>query len=100
LVSRGTRNDDVPCIMAVSAAVRPSLVRWTCLGYDPLPDWAGTTISFEILAGDEGGCILKFRHAGLTPRVACYEDCKSGWDEFLPSLRDFAESGAGRPNVP
>ena len=96
---RFTFGNDVPCIMEVTAAERPSIVRWTCLGYDPLPDWAGTTISFEMLPRQEGGSVLKFRHTGLTPRLECYADCKSGWDEFLPSLRDFAESGEGRPNV-
>ena len=94
---RFTFGDDVPCLMEVTAAERPSIVRWTCLGYAPLPDWAGTTLSFDVLPLGDGGSVLKFRHTGLTPRLACYGDCKSGWDHFLPSLGEFAESGEGHP---
>ncbi len=88
---------DEPCVMQVTAAERPSSVRWTCLGYRPLPDWAGTRLSFDVLPHQEGGSELKFRHTGLTPRLECYRDCKNGWDHFLPSLRDFVETGHGSP---
>src|ERR1700730_7384930 len=40
--------DDVPAIMRVDEARPASLVQWTCLGYAPLPDWAGTTITFAL----------------------------------------------------
>lgn len=88
---------DEPLIMQVTAAQRPSTVRWTCVGYSHLPDWAGTTLSFEVQPRQAGGSNLKFLHTGLTPRLECYRDCKNGWDHFLPSLRDFVESGQGRP---
>jgi len=80
--------------MQVTRAERPGLVEWMCLGYDPLPDWAGTTIHFSIEPGPNGGSRLAFRHAGLTPRLECWNDCKSGWDQALASLREFAETGA------
>jgi len=73
------------------------LVQWTCLEYPPLPDWPGTTISFELSPRSDGGCDLSFRHRGLTPRLVCYQDCKSGWDHFLPSLRALVDAGAGNP---
>jgi uncharacterized protein YndB with AHSA1/START domain len=90
--------DDEPCVMQVTAAQRPSTVRWTCLGYKYVPDWAGTTLSFAIQPGASGGSLLTFVHTGLTPRLECYSDCKSGWDHFLPSLRQYVESGTGQPN--
>jgi uncharacterized protein YndB with AHSA1/START domain len=89
--------DDVPAVMHVDAAQPGSLVQWTCVGYAPLPDWAGTTISFELTPRSAGGCDLSFRHAGLTPRLECYNDCKNGWDHFLPSLRDYVDTGEGNP---
>jgi uncharacterized protein YndB with AHSA1/START domain len=88
---------DAPLIMQVTAAERPSTVRWACVAYSPLTDWVGTTLSFDVAPRPAGGSNLKFRHTGLTPRLACYRDCKSGWDHFLPSLRAFVESGAGNP---
>jgi hypothetical protein len=91
------RNADEPLLLRVDTAERPSLVQWTCLSYATLPDWAGTSIRFELAAGTDGGCTLTFRHHGLTPQLACYADCKNGWDHFLPSLCRYAETGVGDP---
>src|SRR4051812_11696868 len=44
--------DDVPTVMRVETAVAGSLVEWTCLGYEPLPEWAGTTITFALSPAD------------------------------------------------
>jgi uncharacterized protein YndB with AHSA1/START domain len=89
--------DDVPTIMRVDVARPAELVRWTCLGYAHLPEWAGTTITFALAPGADGGCLLSFRHHGLTPKLACWNDCKNGWSHFLPSLRDYVDTGTGQP---
>jgi uncharacterized protein YndB with AHSA1/START domain len=84
-------------VMRVDAAERGVGVRWTnvaCM----VEDWVGTTLHFEFEALPAGGTVLRFRHAGLTPRLACYTDCKSGWDHFIPSLRAYVETGTGNPN--
>jgi uncharacterized protein YndB with AHSA1/START domain len=96
-VFAGEGGSDEPLIIHVTAAQRPSTVRWSCLQYTLLADWAGTTLSFEVQPRQAGGSTLTFVHTGLTPRLECYRDCKNGWDHFLPSLRDFVESGRGRP---
>jgi len=88
--------DDVPAVMRVDEAT-PTLVRWTCLSYAPLPDWAGTTITFALSPRSDGGSELAFQHRGLTPQVECYAMCKDGWDHFLPSLRAYVETGQGNP---
>jgi uncharacterized protein YndB with AHSA1/START domain len=89
--------DDVPTIMRVDLAVPGTLVQWTCLGYQHLPDWAGTTITFTLSPGAGGDTKLAFRHRGLTPRLECFEMCSSGWNHFLPSLRSYADTGRGNP---
>jgi hypothetical protein len=33
----------------------------------------------------------------LTPKLECFVDCKNGWDHFLPSLRQFVDTGVGNP---
>jgi uncharacterized protein YndB with AHSA1/START domain len=84
-------------VMRVDAAERGVGVRWTNLACH-VEDWVGTTLHFGIEATPEGGTELRFRHAGLTPRLECFSDCKSGWDHFIPSLRAYVETGVGNPN--
>jgi len=79
------------------AAGSATLVQWTCLECSWLPDWVGTVISFEVTPRPAGGCDLSFCHRGLTPQLACYEDCKNGWGHFIPSLTDYVETGRGNP---
>jgi uncharacterized protein YndB with AHSA1/START domain len=85
-------------VMRVDAAERGVGVVWTNIAC-MMDDWVGTSIHFDLKATPSGGTELKFRHAGLTPKLECYNDCKSGWDHFIPtSLRDYVESGTGHPN--
>jgi uncharacterized protein YndB with AHSA1/START domain len=84
-------------VMRVDAAERGVGVRWTNLACQ-VEDWVGTTLQFDFEATPDGGTELRFRHAGLTPRLACFSDCKSGWDHFIPSLRAYVETGVGNPN--
>jgi uncharacterized protein YndB with AHSA1/START domain len=84
-------------VMRVDAAERGVGVRWTNLAC-VVEDWVGTTVRFDLEATPAGGTELRFRHAGLTPRLECYRDCESGWDHFIPSLRAYVETGTGNPN--
>jgi uncharacterized protein YndB with AHSA1/START domain len=84
-------------VMRVDAAERGVGVRWTSLAC-VVEDWVGTTVHFDFEATPAGGTKLRFRHAGLTPRLECFSDCKSGWDHFIPSLRAYVETGTGNPN--
>ena len=84
-------------VMRVDAAEPGAGVRWTSLACQ-VEDWVGTTLHFDIEATPAAGTELRFRHAGLTPRLECFSDCKSGWDHFIPSLRAYVETGTGNPN--
>ncbi len=83
-------------VMRVDAAERGVEVRWTTLACH-LQDWVGTTVHFDLEATQAGGTELHFCHAGLTPRLECFSDCKSGWDHFIPSLQAYVETGTGNP---
>lgn len=83
-------------VMRVDAAERGVGVRWTNVACH-VEDWVGTTLHFDIEALPNGGTELRFRHAGLTPRLECFSDCKSGWDHFIPSLGAYVETGVGNP---
>jgi hypothetical protein len=37
------------------------------------------------------------RHEGLSPQLEFCDICRAGWDQYLPSLRDYLETGTGTP---
>ena len=60
-------------------------------------EWIGTSIAFNLEPQFASSTLLKFDHFGLVPEVECFEVCSSGWDQFLGSLKEYAETGKGRP---
>ena len=68
-----------------------SLVRWTPLVCEPLPDWVGTSITFTLRETEEGGSQMVFRHAGLA-QLECFELCRKGWEHYLPRLVDYVDA--------
>ena len=84
-------------VMRVDAAEPRSGVRWTSVACH-VEDWVGTTLHFDLEPHADGTTGLRFRHGGLTPRLECFADCKSGWDHFIPSLAAYVETGSGHPS--
>jgi uncharacterized protein YndB with AHSA1/START domain len=79
----------------VDEAGRPARVCWSVLVSEPLPDWAGTTITFGIAPAGDGGAVLHFTHHGLTPQLECYSMCSAGWTQYLASLVDYVDRNGG-----
>jgi uncharacterized protein YndB with AHSA1/START domain len=88
---------DSPLALRVTEADPGTRVVWHVLACEFLPDWTGTTITFGIVPAGDGTTDLRFLHDGLSPRLECFDTCQAGWNFYLPSLRDYAESGSGRP---
>lgn len=86
-----------PLLIRVETAWRPSEVRWTVLECALLPDWVGTSLHFDLAPHGTGGCALRFRHQGLTPRLENYAAYTSAWKDHLASLHDYVETGHGHP---
>jgi len=84
-------------VMRVDAAERATRVEWTVLASEPVNDWVGTKVRFEISPTATGGSRLDFRHIGLTPQLECYDMCRQGWDHYLPSLVGYVDRGRGNP---
>ena len=61
-------------------------------------EWRGTTMEFDIVPAGTG-TELRFRHAGLTPRLECWNDCFAGGTHFMASIQALAETGTGTPFV-
>lgn len=81
--------------LRVDEADRPTRVRWTVLLSVPLPDWTGTTITFDLAPAGDGGAVLRFTHHGLTPQLECFAMCRVGWMQYLASLVDHVDHGGG-----
>jgi len=59
-------------------------------------EWLGTRMEFDIVPAGSG-TELRFRHAGLSPQLECWDDCVAAWTYFLASIETFAEIGTGTP---
>lgn len=86
-----------PCVVRVDRATRPTSVEWTVIGCGFLTEWVGTRPTFTVVRVGPDASELRFRHEGLTPELECIEECTRGWNHFLESLREYAESGRGMP---
>ena len=84
--------------MRVDKLERPLVVQWTALSYEPLPNWVGTTLSFDITPDEHGGSTLTLKHTGLTPHLDCYSDCSRGWEHFMACLKSYVDLGHGTPD--
>lgn len=62
-------------------------------------EWVGTDIVFRLTPESEGRARVQFEHIGLVPAFECYELCSGGWQYFLRSLQQFAETGRGTPHA-
>jgi hypothetical protein len=75
-------------------------VAWLVTDCAVMTDWVGTKPSFSLRPDGDGSCSVEFRHIGLRPTLECFDQCRAGWNHFMPSLQQFLETGAGRPNQP
>jgi uncharacterized protein YndB with AHSA1/START domain len=81
-------------------------VRWRCVDAHiavpgmPADEWVGTSIAYRLAPDGPQRTRLDVEHVGLTPALACWELCRTGWDQFLGSLQGLVEQGHGAPFVP
>lgn len=70
-------------------------VRWRCVeGPD---EWIGTDVTFELSQQDEQVIII-FGHRNWKEAVEFTAHCSMKWAVFLLSLREYVESGKGKPS--
>src|SRR5215204_4159571 len=70
-------------------------VRWRCV--DGPPEWIGTEITFDLSLQD-GQTILIFGHRAWREAVEFMAHCSMKWAVFLLSLREYVETGKGKPS--
>jgi uncharacterized protein YndB with AHSA1/START domain len=82
-------------IMQVEELEPGTLVRWRCV--DGPPEWIGTIVTFD-LSEQDGQTIILFGHRNWAEAVEFMAHCSMKWAVFLLSLREYVETGKGRPS--
>ncbi len=62
------------------------------------PQWVGTELSFELFPVDVRRTNLHLRHSKWRHDAAMFPECSMHWAIYLLSLKEFAETGRGRPH--
>ena len=70
-------------------------VRWRCV--DGPAEWIGTDIAFELSQQDDQTIII-FGHRNWHEAVEFTAHCSMKWAVFLLSLREYVETGKGKPS--
>ena len=92
--------DGPAVVVTVDHAPGTNEVTWLVTDCPVMADWVGTKPSFAVQPNDDGTVSVAFRHVGLRPALPCFDQCRAGWNHFMPSLHQFLETGEGRPNEP
>ncbi len=70
-------------------------VRWHCV--EGPEEWVGTEITFQ-LSEQDGQTIVLFGHRNWREAVEATAHCSMKWVIFLLSLREYVETGKGKPS--
>jgi hypothetical protein len=68
---------------------------WTVTD-DVFPDWVGTRITWALTHG-ENGTAVRFGHLGFASTGGSFARIGYNWAWYLNSLKDYLETGKGRP---
>jgi len=82
-------------VMKVEGLDAPGEVRWHCI--DGPADWIGTDVTFQ-LSNAEDQTILLFGHRNWNEASESTAHCSMKWATFLLSLREYLETGKGKPS--
>jgi uncharacterized protein YndB with AHSA1/START domain len=82
-------------VMEVQELNPEKYVRWRCV--DGPAEWIGTDITFELsMQGDQ--IIIIFGHRNWREAIEFTAHCSMKWAVFLLSLREYVETGKGKPS--
>ncbi|MBI3805640.1 MAG: SRPBCC domain-containing protein [Nitrospirae bacterium] len=82
-------------VMEVQALNAPKEVRWRCV--DGPPEWVGTDVTFQLSEQDNQTTLL-FGHRNWREAIEFTSHCSMKWAVFLLSLREYVETGKGKPS--
>ena len=82
-------------VMEVQELNPEKYVRWRCV--DGPAEWIGTDVTFELSQQDEQ-IIIIFGHRNWREAIEFTAHCSMKWAVFLLSLREYVETGKGKPS--
>lgn len=82
-------------VMKVSELNEQKTVKWICA--EGPAEWIDTDITFDLSTAD-GQTIVLFGHRNWKEAVEMTAHCSMKWAVFLLSLREYAETGKGKPS--
>ncbi len=82
-------------VMEVQELAENKAVHWRCV--EGPEEWVGTEITFQ-LSEQDGQTIVLFGHRGWREAVEAIYHCSMKWATFLLSLREYLETGTGKPS--
>ncbi len=82
--------------MKIKTLKNPFRVQWECVA--GIEEWIGTKLNFEI-AKKKGSRLtfVLFSHRGWKKESSTFAHCSLKWGVFLLSLKQYLETGRGRP---
>jgi uncharacterized protein YndB with AHSA1/START domain len=83
-------------VMEVTTLKPGELVQWHVIDGGS-EDWIDTDVEFTIFC-DQDKTFLHFRHSQWQEDAKAFPHCSIGWAIFLLSLKEFVETGKGRPH--
>ena len=82
-------------VMEVQELNPEKYVRWRCV--DGPAEWIGTDITFD-LSQQDNQIIIIFGHKNWREAIEFTAHCSMKWAVFLLSLREYVETGKGKPS--
>lgn len=81
-------------VMQVKELNPEKYVRWQCV--EGPEEWIGTAVTFDLSQQDDMVIII-FGHRNWKEEVEFMAHCSMKWATFLLSLRQYVETGKGKP---
>jgi len=82
-------------VMEVKELKPDKSVRWQCV--DGPAEWIRTDVTFELYEQDNQTIVL-FGHRNWREAIEFTSHCSMKWAVFLLSLREYVETGKGKPS--
>jgi uncharacterized protein YndB with AHSA1/START domain len=82
-------------VMEVLERNEPKDVQWRCV--EGPEEWVGTDITFQLSEQDNQTIVL-FGHRNWREATESTAHCSMKWATFLLSLREYVETGKGKPS--
>jgi uncharacterized protein YndB with AHSA1/START domain len=89
-------NGHLAAEMVVTALKNNERVQWHVTDRS-IPDWVDTELEWKILP-DGDKTILHLRHSNWHEDAKMFPECSMHWAIFLLSLKEYVETGRGRPH--